>query len=101
MRSEGDGFIDIRGVASTRPQTLRPDVKTIPKLPDIHSTIYMLYNVYTVNQLHCEKPGSTVGGQFIEIHEVRMGDVGQRAELLLEPIQGEGVGGVHHFLAND
>ena len=49
-----------------------------------------LEDVGPLDQLHGEEPLAVVGDQLVEAHEVRVADVGQRPELLLEEKQASG-----------
>jgi hypothetical protein len=50
----------------------------------------VLEEVSASDELHREKPLIRLGHQLVERHQIRVGEVGQRAELLLEAEQGVG-----------
>ena len=53
----------------------------------LRSTADVGQEVAAVHQLHREEPAILDGKELVEVHEVGMRDVAERAELLLEPDQ--------------
>jgi hypothetical protein len=50
-------------------------------------TPHILDEALPADQLHRHEPFISLGNELVQLHEIAMGDVGQRAELALEPQQ--------------
>ncbi len=60
-------------------------------------TVQGFEQVAATDQLHGEEPQLPFGQQLVEAHQVRMADVGQGAEALLEAVERLGASGAQHL----